>query len=491
MSMTALLRATVCALVCTLAACGGSGPDNTGSSTSSSTSSSATAASSSSSSATVALSASRYTVAPAAAAVLQVSLTGASAGTTTASYTTSNGTAKAGTDYTATGGTLTWSAGDTAPKTVSIPIARSAAGKTFSIALTSVAGRATFGSPSSAIVTVTGTSATAASLPSSNSSASSSSSSGSSGSSGSSASSVSAQASSLLNYLTGLAGDSRHILTGQHTSYWDSNPLDNIQALYSQTGTYPAILGTTLSMTGSPENGVALANQWISQGGIVLVSLWSDDPAGGVYNAAYSGSKFSDVYTPGNAVNTAWNAYLDKIAAQLKQINGPVLLRPFVELDGNWFWWGRQPTAQFIALWQYSWNRIMVTDGVTNALWVYNVNAYSGNYTAYYPGNSYVDIVSWDSYPPTAIDTLWYNALVGLGKPIILAETGVVSSDNSAVVPYAGNTNDLLQLVKASFPKVVAMVVWCQNAALSEQQGAEAFMTDSAVFNLADLAGAL
>jgi mannan endo-1,4-beta-mannosidase len=299
------------------------------------------------------------------------------------------------------------------------------------------------------------------------------------------------QSGALLSYLNSLAGDSRHILTGQHTSYWDSNPMDVVQALNSQTGTYPAILGTTLSMTGSQENGVALANQWIAQGGIPLVSLWSDDPAGGAYNAAYSGSNFADIYTPGTPVNTAWNAYLDNIAAQLKQINGAVMLRPFVELDGNWFWWGNQPTAQFIALWQYTWHRIMVTDGVTNALWVYNVNAYSGNYTAYYPGSAYVDIVSWDSYPPSSSDATWYNALVALDKPIILAETGVLSSDNSNVTPYAGNTNDLLQLVKANFPKVVAVVVWCQNAALSEQQGDEAFMTDPAVLSLADMPSTL
>jgi Glycosyl hydrolase family 26 len=314
---------------------------------------------------------------------------------------------------------------------------------------------------------------------------------GSSSSSSSGATSVSAQTSALLNYLTTLSGDSRHILTGQHTSYWDSNPMDVVQALNSQTGTYPAILGTTLSMTGSPENGVALANQWIAQGGIPLVSLWSDDPAGGTYNSAYSGSNFPDIYTPGTPVNAAWNAYLDNIAAQLKQINGPVMLRPFVELDGNWFWWGNQPTAQFVALWQYTWHRIMVTDGVTNALWIYNVNAYSGNYTAYYPGSAYVDIVSWDSYPPTSSDSTWYNALVGLGKPIILAETGVLSSDNSNVTPYAGDTNGLLQTVKANFPKVVAVVVWCQNAALSEQQGAESFMTDPAVLSLSDLPSTL
>ena len=484
MSITALLRAAVCALVGTLAACGGSSSNNSTGSTSSSTSSSSnpTGSASSSSAATLALSASQYTVAPAATAVLRVSLVGASAGTTTASCTTYNGTAKAGTDYTGPDGTLTWNAGDTSSRTVSIPVARSAAGKTFGIALTSVAGRATFGSPTSATVAVTGGSAAALSSPSSSST---------SGSSSSGATTVSTQASALLNYMTGLGSDSRHILTGQHTSYWDSNPLDNIQALYSQTGTYPAILGTTLSMTGSPENGVALANQWIAKGGIVLVSLWSDDPAGGVYNAAYSGSNFSDVYTPGTAVNTAWNAYLDKIAAQLKTIKRTSAASPIRRTRRQLVLVGPAADRQIHRAMAVHFERDMVTDGVTNALWVYNVNAYSGNYTAYYPGSAYVDIVSWDSYPPTPIDRLWYNALVGLGKPIILAETGVLSSNNSAVAPYAGNTNELLQLVKASFPKVVAMVVWCQNAALSKQQGAESFMTDSAVFNLADLAGAL
>jgi mannan endo-1,4-beta-mannosidase len=329
------------------------------------------------------------------------------------------------------------------------------------------------------------------------SAAGSSSSGGSSSSSGTSTATVSAQAAALLSYLTGLAGDSKHILTGQHTSYWDSDPEDNIKALYSQTATYPAILGTTVGIVGSQENGVALSNQWLASGGIVEVSMWPNNPQTGADDDTRTGFTFSDIYTPGKALNTKWNAYLDTIAAQLKAINGPVLFRPFVEVNGNWVWWGAQPTAQFVALYQYTYNRIVKTDGVTNALWVYNVNIFSGNYTGdgngnggYYPGSAYVDVVSEDAYPPAANDPT-YAALVTLGKPMILAEAGVNSANNSAVAPYSGDNSKLLAVVKANYPKVVAIVLWCQNYSLSEQQGDEEFMTDAATITRTDLPAGL
>jgi hypothetical protein len=404
---------------------------------------------------------------------------GSSAGTAIASYATYNGTATAGVDYTATSGTVTWSDGDTTAKFVYVPVTSLAAGKQFDVALTSVAGQASFGSPSLATVAI---------VASSNVQATGSSSSG--GSTGATAT-LSAQAATLLNYVTGLAGESRHILVGQHSSYWDSNPMDNIQALYSQTGTKPAILGTTLGLPGSQEDGVALSNQWIAAGGIADVVLVPPDPATGKWDLRMpAGARFSDVYTPGTALNATWNTYIDGIAAQMKQINGPFLFRPFAEMNGDWFWYGAQPTAQMIALWQYTYNRIVNVDGVNNALWIYNINAGVGNYAQYYPGSAYVDIVSCDSYPPSPTDMSWYNALVTLDKPIILAESGA-SPYQSSIAPYSFDNESILATVKANFPKVVAIVIWCQNLSLSEQQGDELFMTDAAVITLSDLTAVL
>jgi hypothetical protein len=45
--------------------------------------------------------------------------------------------------------------------------------------------------------------------------------------------------------------------------------------------------------------------------------------------------------------------------------------------------------------------------------------------------------------------------------------------------------------VKANFPKVVAIVLFCQNWALNEQNGAATFMNDSAVVSMGDLPSGL
>jgi len=294
-------------------------------------------------------------------------------------------------------------------------------------------------------------------------------------------------ATALLAYLDGLPGSSRHVLSGQHSSYWNSNPLDYVQAVTAQTGKTVAILGTTLGISGSSEDGVRLSNQWLSAGGVVLLSLWPVDPFTGKQDNDRS-IPISNVTTPGSAASKAWFAYLDGIAAKLRQIRGPVLFRPFVELNGNWFWYGRQPTAQFITLWQQMHDYLVTTKGLTNLLWVYNVNGGQGNYAEYYPGAAYVDVVSMDSYPPSAADVPMYNALLALGKPIIYAEVGPTIADNSKIVPFSADNSLVLAVVKKDFPKVVAVVIWCQNSGLPRQKGAAELLSDPAVINLSDLA---
>ncbi|MBI3354962.1 MAG: hypothetical protein HY034_08775, partial [Nitrospirae bacterium] len=55
-------------------------------------------------------------------ATISVLRTGSSAGAVSVNYATSNGTATAGSDYTAASGTLNWASGDTAAKTITITI---------------------------------------------------------------------------------------------------------------------------------------------------------------------------------------------------------------------------------------------------------------------------------------------------------------------------------------------------------------------------------
>jgi hypothetical protein len=106
------------------------------------------------------LSAASYAAAQSAKSVsLGVARTAGSTGAASVKYATTNGSAISGTDYTTTSGTLTWASGDTAVKTVVVPLLSPAAysgTKSLTLALSSPT-VASLSTPSSAAVNLTGT----------------------------------------------------------------------------------------------------------------------------------------------------------------------------------------------------------------------------------------------------------------------------------------------------------------------------------------------
>jgi len=106
---------------------------------------------------TVALSAASYTVAQN-VGLLTVTVNRADGSRdVTVAFATANGTAIAGTDYTARNGTLTWASGDTAAKTISLPISNATpntSDKTFTIELSSPTNTLTLGTPVTATVNI-------------------------------------------------------------------------------------------------------------------------------------------------------------------------------------------------------------------------------------------------------------------------------------------------------------------------------------------------
>jgi Calx-beta domain len=106
------------------------------------------------------LSATSYSVAQSIGTVsVSVNRVGGSSGAVKVSYATTNGSAAAGTDFTASSGQLSWASGDTAAKSVSIAVNATSAfvgSKAFSVALSAPSGGASLGTPSSATVAITG-----------------------------------------------------------------------------------------------------------------------------------------------------------------------------------------------------------------------------------------------------------------------------------------------------------------------------------------------
>jgi hypothetical protein len=92
-----------------------------------------------------------------ATATISVTRTGGSTGAVSVSYASANGSAIANSDYTQVSGALNWADGDTAAKTITIPIledAQAEASENFTVTLSAPTSGATLGTPSTATITI-------------------------------------------------------------------------------------------------------------------------------------------------------------------------------------------------------------------------------------------------------------------------------------------------------------------------------------------------
>jgi len=90
--------------------------------------------------------------------VLTVTRTGGTTGAVSASYTSADGTAFAGTDYTAVNNTVSWGAGSSTAQTITVPITDDSdveGSQTFTVTLSAPSGGATLGAPATSTVTIT------------------------------------------------------------------------------------------------------------------------------------------------------------------------------------------------------------------------------------------------------------------------------------------------------------------------------------------------
>ena len=90
-------------------------------------------------------------------ATITITRTGGSTGAVGVTFSTSNGSATAGSDYTAVTQTVSFANGDTANKTVNVPIINDSTiepNETVNLSLSNATGGATLGSPSTAVLTI-------------------------------------------------------------------------------------------------------------------------------------------------------------------------------------------------------------------------------------------------------------------------------------------------------------------------------------------------
>jgi mannan endo-1,4-beta-mannosidase len=158
----------------------------------------------------------------------------------------------------------------------------------------------------------------------------------------------------LLNTLYFLQG--KGWISGQH-DYLESADEFN-EKLKTTSGQYAALPGYELGAINN-QTAALIDNQrdwvvssailWYKAGGIVTISyhaqLPGTAPAWTNVSTSISNTDFDKYITPGTPQYNALIADLDKIALSLKKLNEagvPVLWRPYHEMNGGWFWWGKK-----------------------------------------------------------------------------------------------------------------------------------------------------
>lgn len=106
-----------------------------------------------------------------------------------------------------------------------------------------------------------------------------------------------------------------------------------------------------------------------------------------------------------------WRANVADDLLKLQAADVPVLFRPYHEAGGQWFWWDRQGTAKYVALWNDLYTYLTTTRGLHNLIWVWSAGKLNID-TAYYPGDTKVDVIGQDTYGRSSADySAEYNDL--------------------------------------------------------------------------------
>lgn len=234
-----------------------------------------------------------------------------------------------------------------------------------------------------------------------------------------------------------------------------------------------------------------IVKKYSDNGSLVTIGWHANNPwTGRAFNDLSGLGHLGDIIDPNKTVSVAWLKELDTAAAGLLDLQSAgvvVLWRPFLEMNGRWFWWGAtQPTPkEFRAVWAHMFHYFSNVKGLHNLLWVYAPN--NGAPMYYYPGADLVDIVGVDDYHETTIIDQ-YGELASLGKPLALTEKG-------PPLATAGKTSrvfeGLVPVLITKFPLITYFQAWSGPLAIVNNLGRSQLMSDPMIANQSDVLQAL
>lgn len=264
---------------------------------------------------------------------------------------------------------------------------------------------------------------------------------------------ASPEAKALLNLYYSISG--KYTFTGQHN--YPANKSRSTFFMKDYTGFTPVIWSSDFGFAQRGDKDSYLSRPDIvreairqHKKGAIITLCWHAAPPTAnepvIFNSPVKGNpetlstvqghmlneQYTELLTPGTRLYNHWAAQVDTIAFFLKQLQDakvPVLWRPYHEMNGNWFWWGcRTGEAGTLQIYRQLFDRLVNYHKLTNLIWVWNVDRPLmpiRNFSNYYPGNDFLDILSLDVYGNDFKQT-YYDSLMNLskGKPLLFGEVG-------------------------------------------------------------------
>jgi mannan endo-1,4-beta-mannosidase len=263
------------------------------------------------------------------------------------------------------------------------------------------------------------------------------------------------EARALLKYIQSISG--KYILSGQHN--FPASGAKNSEFAAGYIGKTPVIWSQDFGFSADGDKDSYLSRPAIIQeaikqhrDGAIICLCWhavpptadepitfqplpGADPTAPLKSVQgrLTDKQFHDILTPGTELYKKWMKQVDAIAAFLKQLQDakvPVLWRPYHEMNGDWFWWGGRYDGKYTtaALYRQIFDRFVKFHKLNNLVWVWSVDRPSRpdrEFTKYYPGTKYLDILALDIYG-NDFNQSYYDGLLALseGKPITLGEVG-------------------------------------------------------------------
>ena len=249
--------------------------------------------------------------------------------------------------------------------------------------------------------------------------------------------------SQVLDFLQDISG--KKTLAGQHNKEPNVDPDRWTKYIKETTGKYPALWsGDFLFQQENIDHRWTMIReakkQW-DQGSIVNL-MWhacppdEGEPCGwdpGLLNAQLDDQQWQALITEGTTLHERWKKRMDDICTYLQYLEDhrvEVLFRPLHEMNQGKFWWGGRPGSEgTAALYRIIHDYFTNTKGLSNLIWVWDMQDLSRDFRAYNPGDKYWDVFGFDVYDD-GYDVSWYNYILPIvgEKPMAIGECSKLPS---------------------------------------------------------------